>query len=111
MPRKHYGWEIGGPLPEIGLHSVAKHQVFASYVDRYIRILSAHPAMRELNLTVVDGFCGGGKYALEGQVIDGSPLVLLGAVRATEAAMSIGRKSGFRVKADFFFVDKNVNRH
>lgn len=65
MARKHYGWKIGGQLPEIGRHSLAKHQVFARYVDRYIRILSSNPARRELNLTIIDGFCGGGKYLVD----------------------------------------------
>lgn len=106
MAQKHYGWSVNGPLPEIGRHSLAKHRVFAEYVDRYIRILSAHPAKRELNLTIVDGFCGGGKYALGNTVIDGSPLVLLKSVRATEAQMSLSRQNGFSVRADFFFIDK-----
>lgn len=91
MARKHYDWKIGQMLPEIGKHSLAKHMVFGRYVDRYIRILSPQPAKRELNLTVVDGFCGGGKYTCYGKVVDGSPLVLLNSVRATEAAMATDR--------------------
>jgi three-Cys-motif partner protein len=107
MPKKHYLWRAGEKLPEIGHHSLAKHDVFARYIDRYIRILSAHPAKSDLNLTVIDGFCGGGKYLFGGQIVDGSPFVLLKAVRATEAAIAITRrKNGFKVKADFFFVDK-----
>ncbi|MGD9658807.1 MAG: three-Cys-motif partner protein TcmP [Methylocystis sp.] len=106
MARKHYDWKIGQPLPEIGKHSLAKHAVFGRYVDRYIRILSSHPAKRELNLTIIDGFCGGGKYTCDGKVIDGSPLVLLNSVRATEAGMAIERQNGFVVKSHFYFVDK-----
>jgi three-Cys-motif partner protein len=106
MPRKHYGWRIGEPLPKIGLHSLAKHNVFASYVDRYIRILSPQPAKRELNLTIIDGFCGGGKYSLDNTIVDGSPLVLLKSVRATEAELALSRRNGFEVKCDFLFIDK-----
>lgn len=106
MPRKHYGWKIGGPLPELGAHSLAKHKVVARYVERYIRILSSHPAKRELKLTIVDGFCGGGRYAFGDTTVEGSPLVLLRAVRATEAEMALSRQNGFVVKSDFFFVDK-----
>ena len=106
--KKHYNWKIGDPLPEIGRQSLAKHDVFARYVDRYIRILSPQPAKRELNLTIIDGFCGGGKYVLDGAEIDGSPLVLLKAVRATETGMALERKNGFIVKSDFYFVDKKA---
>jgi three-Cys-motif partner protein len=106
MARKHYGWKIGEPLPELGAHSLAKHQVFARYVDRYVRILSSHPAKRELNLTIVDGFCGGGRYQLGEQEIEGSPFVLLRSVRGTEAALSMDRQHGFTVRTDFHFVDR-----
>ncbi len=106
MSRKHYDWKIGEPLPEIGAHSIVKHTVFAKYVDRYIRILSPHHAKRELSLTIVDGFCGGGKYTFGEKTIDGSPIVLLRAIRATEAEMALVRQNGFTVKSDFFFVDK-----
>ena len=106
MARKHYDWKLGEPLPEIGAHSIVKHTVFAKYVDRYIRILSPHPAKRELSLTIIDGFCGGGKYAFGDRTIDGSPIVLLRAVRSTEAEMALARQNGFVVKSDFFFVDK-----
>jgi hypothetical protein len=60
MAVKHYDWKLGLPPPKIGAHSVAKHDVFASYIERYIDILSSNPRRRELNLTIVDGFCGGG---------------------------------------------------
>jgi three-Cys-motif partner protein len=106
MPKKHYDWKIGEALPEIGAHSIAKHKVFARYIDRYIRILSSSPARRELNLTIIDGFCGGGKYAYGDSTLEGSPLVLLRAVSETESALAVTRQNGFAVKSSFFFVDK-----
>ena len=107
MKRKpHYAWKIGEPVPEIGGHSLAKHRVFQRYTERYIQILSAVPAKRELNLTVVDGFCGGGAYRHGVEMIAGSPLILLRAVQAAEASLAIARQNGFSVRADFFFVDR-----
>jgi three-Cys-motif partner protein len=106
MAQKHYCWKIGEQVPEIGTHSLAKHHVFGEYVGRYIRIVAPQPAQRELNLTIVDGFCGGGRYTYQGSIVPGSPLVLLRAVRATEAELDLNRQHGFRVKAEFFFVDK-----
>lgn len=106
---KHYDWKIGKPLPVLGAHSLAKHGVFARYTERYIHILSPVPQKQELNLTVVDGFCGGGAYQFNRGVVPGSPLVLLGAVQAAEAELAAGRRNGFKVKGDFYFVDRNAH--
>lgn len=107
MPKKHYGWKLGGPLPKIGSHSLAKHQVFERYIERYIDIVAPHPAQRSLNLTIVDGFCGGGRYLYGSETILGSPLILLKSVRAGEVKLALQRQHGFEIKADFFFVDKS----
>jgi three-Cys-motif partner protein len=104
---KHYNWKIGEPLPVLGAHSLAKHNVFASYTGQYIRILSSIPQKRELNLTLVDGFSGGGTYLFKNEVVPGSPLLLLRAVQAAEAELAATRRRGFRVKSDFYFVDRN----
>jgi three-Cys-motif partner protein len=106
MPKKHYTWKLGEPLPKIGAHSLAKHRVFERYINRYINIVAPHPAQRGLNLTIVDGFCGGGRYAHNKGTVFGSPLILLRSVRAAEAELALQRQHGFEVKADFFFVDK-----
>lgn len=105
MARKHYSWRIGEPVPEIGPHSLAKHSVFQRYTERYVCILSSVPAKRELNLTIVDGFCGGGAYSFGSELIAGSPLILLRAVKAAEAGLAAARQHGFKVRSDFFFVD------
>jgi three-Cys-motif partner protein len=106
MAVKHYDWKLGQPLPKIGAHSIAKHDVFASYIERYINILSSNPRRRELNLTVVDGFCGGGAYQNGSAIVAGSPLRVLRAVKAAEAGLTLTRQNGFAMKSQFFFVDK-----
>lgn len=60
-----------------------------------------------LNLTIVDGFSGGGLYRRMGSEADGSPLRLLAAVEVADAALKAARSKGFVVRADFFFVDEN----
>lgn len=60
-----------------------------------------------LNLTIVDGFSGGGLYRLGSKEVDGSPLRLLIAVEAADAALKAARQKGFSVRADFFFIDEN----
>ena len=56
-----------------------------------------------LNLTIVDGFSGGGLYRLGNSEVDGSPLRLLRAVEAADQALKTARAKGFSVRADFFF--------
>ncbi|WP_422059575.1 three-Cys-motif partner protein TcmP [Sphingopyxis sp.] len=106
MAKKHYGWELGKELPKLGAHSLAKHQVFEQYTERYIEILSPNPAKTELNLSIVDGFCGGGAYDLNGETVPGSPMLLLGAVQRAEARLAAVRKNGFDVRDDYFFIDR-----
>lgn len=106
MAKKHYGWALGEALPKLGAHSLAKHQVFERYTERYIEILSPTPAKTELNLSIVDGFCGGGAYDLNGTTVPGSPMLLLGAVQRAEARLAAVRNNGFDVRADYFFIDR-----
>ncbi|PPQ36084.1 hypothetical protein CCS01_05650 [Rhodopila globiformis] len=104
---RHYGWKLGEPLPVLGEHSVAKHDIFEQYVGIYIERLTRTPSQTMLNLTIVDGFSGGGLYRLGSKEVDGSPLRLLTAVEAADAALKAARSKGFAVRADFFFIDEN----
>jgi three-Cys-motif partner protein len=107
MAKKPYDWRIGTPLPTLGEHSAAKHDVFERYVEVYIDKLTRSPRREDLTLTIVDGFCGGGTYRRRGAVVEGSPLRLLSAVANAEAALAAARIKGFRIKCDFYFVDVN----
>ncbi len=104
---RHYEWKIGEALPVLGEHSVAKHDIFEQYVGVYIERLTRTFSQTMLNLTIVDGFSGGGRYRLGSTEVDGSPLRLLTAVEAADAALKAARAKGFAVRADFFFIDEN----
>ena len=103
----HYKWKLGGPLPVLGEHSVAKHDIFEQYVGIYVERLTRTPSQTMLNLTIVDGFSGGGLYRLNGREVDGSPLRLLSAIEAADQTLKLVRAKGFEVRADFFFIDDN----
>src|SRR5262249_24918722 len=107
MPKKEYGWEIGGVPPPIEAHSLAKHRILSEYVQRYIHVLTATPGQDTFRLTLVDGFAGGGEYtdAQTKLLSPGSPLILLDAVRAAEVAVNATRTKKLRVDARFIFVD------
>ena len=85
MPQKHYEWELGDGLPEIGAHSLAKHRILRRYIERYIEIVTAISWQEQLSITFVDGYAGGGRYAFGRETVPGSPLILLEAVVAARS--------------------------
>jgi three-Cys-motif partner protein len=101
----HYDWKIGEALPELGAHSVAKHKVIEQYLDRYLDICVRTPAQEKQRLTIVDGFCGGGRYAFRGAELPGSPLVLLRTIAAAEKRLNACRPKGFQILTNFIFID------
>ncbi|WP_241215561.1 three-Cys-motif partner protein TcmP [Sphingomonas sp. ABOLH] len=103
-----YHWRPGGTLPTLGRHSVAKHDIYGIYVDRCIATLTKRHVQSKLKMTIVDGFCGGGKYALGDSVVDGSPLRLLTAVDAARAAL-VSRRADFDLDVDFVFIDESAD--
>ncbi len=109
MSSKGYEWRIGDALPLLGDHSVAKHDIFEQYLGIYIERLTRTPSQTMLNLTIVDGFCGGGIYRNGAAETEGSPLRLLRAVEQADAALKAVRTKGFQVRADFVFVDENAD--
>ena len=109
MAQKHYDWKIGEPPPVVGRHSGAKHRIIDRYVRRYIEICTSTPVQERLNLTIVDGYCGGGRYRFDGGEVKGSPIVLLEAVAQMQETLNRKRKKGFEIRTDFLFVD--LNRH
>ena len=52
--RPGYNWILGGNLPELGRHSVAKHEVFDRYIIAYISTFTRNYPKRALNLPIVD---------------------------------------------------------
>ena len=71
-----------GLLPPLEPHSEGKLQVLRDYVEDYICILCSDSFGRDIfRITIVDGFAGGGVYALDKK---GSPHVLLEAVETAE---------------------------
>jgi three-Cys-motif partner protein len=62
-------------------------------------------------LTIVDGFAGGGVYRHEttGQVVFGSPLILLETAKEAACQINENRSKKIDFKIDFFFIEENAN--
>jgi len=107
---KYYDWTNGPAV--LGPHSVAKHTILREYIERYVPIVTRGGTIPNLKLLLVDGFAGGGDYVVEGEgeeTHEGSPLILINAVRTAEARINLdpGRKKPMTVDASYVFIEKN----
>jgi three-Cys-motif partner protein len=105
MSKSHYHWKMGESLPKLGQHSRAKHRILDRYIRRYIEVCTATPVQEKLNLTIVDGYCGGGRYQYLDEEVPGSPLVLLNAISEMENTLNNLRPKGFEIRTNFVFID------
>jgi len=110
MSRKCHTWKKGHEPPPIRPHSLAKHRVLRAYLERYVSVLTDNPRQKQLRLTLVDGFAGGGKYLELGTRIErpGSPIIMLEAMKAAEVAARASRRlSEFNLNVEYFFIEKS----
>jgi len=90
---RHYDWTWGGALPELLRHSEVKHSLLRDYLVDYFITLVSSPHQDRIQLTVVDGFCGGGRYRNEaGVTVPGSPIIILEAIKEAQARVVIEQK-------------------
>jgi three-Cys-motif partner protein len=108
LAEKHYNW-ANGPA-DLEPHSVTKHDVLVEYLRRYFeqRTLNS-PGREEFKITLVDGFCGGGLYKnkMTGQMVFGSPLKMLAAVKEVALKINKVRQKPIEFVIQYIFVDTN----
>jgi three-Cys-motif partner protein len=104
----HYIWEISSDPPVLGTHSLTKHEVLKEYLEKYVAVLAARPEQEQLKLTLVDGFAGGGAYLHPetGARLPGSPLIMVDAMAAAEAAANELRRKTFLLDVEYLFIEK-----
>lgn len=117
VTRGGYCWSHNGPLPILEDHSRAKHDVLRDYLVNYLRILAVTPRSEGIRVTLVDGFAGGGLYqALSGEVVGGSPLVLLQALQEARALVpqdraARGLRAPYVIDVKLHLVEANESTH
>lgn len=106
-----YKWKIGEKLPILDQHSATKHKIIESYIHKYLLTLMSNATIPKFHLTLVDGFAGGGGYLneLETETVDGSPLLMLRAVREARALLNIKRDTPRIIDIDYIFNDNDKN--
>lgn len=98
----HYDWVIGSPPPKLKRHSEVKHALLRNYLVEYFLTLVSLPQQEKIQLTIVDGFCGGGLYVSEaGEEVPGSPLVILEAIREAEILVNVRQERRKPILIDF----------
>lgn len=102
---KNFIWGPDGVLPRIEKHTKRKLDVLKNYLDVYFDTVVRNPAQDRLNITLVDGFSGGGAYLDGTETRVGSPLVLLNAVEQAAARLNKQREKPLEINARFIFVD------
>lgn len=104
---KNFTWSTDGSAPRIEAHTERKLDIIEQYLGLYFDTITANPRMESLQITIIDGFCGGGVYQRYNKTYYGSPFVLLNAVRDARFRVNIERQKYLDIKAQFFFSDLN----
>jgi len=104
----HYDWVWGNPPPLLKRHSEVKHALLRNYLVDYFLTLVSLPQQDKIQLTIVDGFSGGGLYRSEtGQEVPGSPLVILEAICEAELRVNVRqeRRKPIQIDVELICID------
>ena len=103
----NFEWHPDENPPLLEEHSKAKLDVLRGYLRTYIRRLNNNPSRDKFKLDLVDGFAGGGIYSNnQGDILSGSPLIMLEEISEAENELNQDRKKPLRFDCKFYFVDK-----
>ena len=102
-------WHPSDPPPTIEQHSKAKLTVLRSYLHDYFDRLGTIPSRDEFRLDLIDGFAGGGTFLDRGEILSGTPLIMLEETRAAQDRLNQNRTKLLRFDCKFHFVDINPN--
>ena len=100
-------WHPSDPPPSIEQHSKAKLTVLRSYLQAYFDRLGNNPSRDEFRLDLIDGFAGGGTFLDNGEILSGTPLIMLEESQAAQYRLNQNRTKPLRFDCKFHFVDIN----
>ena len=103
-----FEWHPDEPPPQIEEHSKAKLRVLRSYLRAYFDRLNINPNRDVFKLDLVDGFAGGGTFLDKGDLLSGTPLVMLEEASSATKRLNRKRIKSLHVDCKFYFVDKEA---
>ena len=101
-----FKWQPNSAPPEIEEHSRAKLDVLRAYLRAYFDRLNVNPHREQFRLDLVDGFAGGGTFLECGDIISGTPLIMLEEAQAAKQRLNLDRRKELQIDCKFYFVDK-----
>ena len=107
-----FSWK-DGRTPLCPVHSRIKLEILRDYLMAYFPTISQNKRMDYVNIELIDAFAGGGVLIdVETKTpINGSPKVMIGAVRDSEAAIAAKKTKPFSINARFHFADADRDAH
>jgi three-Cys-motif partner protein len=102
-----YFWLADGShIPDIPLHTKAKHRVLEEYVQAWIETLAGHGKFGVKTVTLIDGFCGGGIYRDDDELWEGSSLRMIRRIQEGFSTVQ-SRKPWQELDFEFIFIDND----
>lgn len=100
-----FQWRVGESPPQLEAHSKAKLDVLRRYLRAYFARLNIKPSRDKFTLDLVDGFAGGGAFRSAGEIVAGTPLIMLEEAKRAEDELNRKRSKPLRFDFRYFFVD------
>lgn len=108
MNRKTFEWTLGLPPPKLQPHSVAKLRLIEHYLGQYFDTVTANPKIDKLQISLIDGFCGGGIFKdSKKNIVYGTPMIMLRSVKNAEIRINQNRHKKLIINAKYYFIDKS----
>lgn len=105
MSSQIFRWRVGGPPPDIEDHSKAKLGVLRRYLRGYFERLNSNPSRDKFTLDLVDGFSGGGVFRSGGEIVPGTPLIMLEESMRAKEKLNRNRSKPLHFDFKYYFVD------
>lgn len=99
-----FKWNKGPP--QLDDHSEAKLIILSDYIQEYLSIVCQQRTIDKYNITLIDGFAGGGVYQDNKQ---GSPFTMMDAINKASVNINKGRGKPISINPYYFFIEKDKN--
>lgn len=100
-----FKWHPDESPPSIEEHSKAKLTVLRAYLCAYFDKLNVNPSREEFKLDLVDGFAGGGTFLDRGEILSGTPLIMLEETEKAKERLNRNRIKTLNFDCKYYFVD------
>lgn len=108
MNRNRFEWTLGAPPPRLQPHSAAKLSLIKHYLEQYFNTVTSIPQMEQLQISLIDGFCGGGVFEdSNGGNVSGTPMIMLQSIKDAEKRINQERHKKLTINARYYFIDKS----